>query len=142
MEFVNFKGRKITVNPLNYRIDWNSNKVSAPQFKVKRFLFPYWKQHLVLEELAIHVIPGSRDYRFDLVNMTRKIIVEVSPAQHLEYNKFFHKGSKINFANALKRDMDKQRWAEINGFTFVEICDCDMDGLSKEWFLEEYGITL
>jgi hypothetical protein len=139
MRFKTLAGREKDVNVTKYRIDWEpAREVSKPQAKVKKFLRPYWSGHLVLEEM---VLAGTR-MRADLTNISRRIIVEVSPAQHLEYNEFFHRGSKLNFVAALKRDLDKKKWAELNGFTFVEIFDEDLDVLNRKWFLDKYDITL
>jgi len=124
-------------NLQKYYIDWDY-KISGPQKRVKDFLYPYWRTHCVLEEL---IIPGSL-LRCDLVNLTRSIVLEVSPLQHTKYNEFFHR-SLSGFKESLKRDLAKGAWAERNGFTFVEIFDDDLKkGLSKAWFLEKYNITL
>ncbi len=123
------------MNLAPYYIDWNY-KVSAPQKMVKDFLRPFWKLDCVLEEFRI---PKTL-MRLDLFNISRHIVVEISPEQHQEYNEFFHK-TRAGFLSSLKRDMEKRAWAENEGFTFVEIYSDDMDKLSKEWFAEN-GVTL
>lgn len=129
--------RQINVNPSKYRIDWD-RKVSGPQKKVKDFLYPYWKNKLILEEFRV---PGA-DMRFDLVNLTDRVIVEVSPnSVHRQFNPFFHKNI-FNFKESVKRDFMKREWAEKNKFSFVEIYDEDMPKLSKAWFFETFDIIL
>lgn len=137
MKFKKLNSEKlVNVNLSKHYIDW-AHKVSAPQKAVKDFLKPYWKNDCVLEEF---LIPGSK-LRIDIFNISKHVIIEVSPKQHTEFNKFFHK-TRAAFLTALKRDMDKRKWGEDNGFTFVEIYDEDMkDGLTKEWFKEK-GVIL
>lgn len=119
----------------DYTIDWR-REVSRPQALVKQFLYPYWKGHIVLEEC---VIPGSRT-RIDLLNLTRKIAIEVSPSSSHSFNPFFHK-NKIKFGQAVKRELDKQRWCETNGFLYIELTDDDLANLSKKMFAER-GLEL
>lgn len=119
-----------------YRVDWN-RKVSAPQLKVKKFLYPFWRYHVVTEEARI---PGSL-LRIDLMNWSTLVCVEISPSGSHSYNKFFHK-SKANYGAAVKRELGKADWLERNGFTLCEIFDEDMEKLSPEWFEETYGVIL
>lgn len=128
--------RQISVNVVPDMIDW-SRKVSGPQKAVKEFLYPYWKRHVVLEEFTV---PRTR-WRMDLLNLTRKIAIEVSPGQHQKFNPFFHR-NRPNFGAALQRDIKKEEWAIRNGFTFVEIYQEDIDNLSVQWFQDTYGIAL
>lgn len=129
--------KNINIDIKPYRIDWE-RVVSKPQKAVKDFLFPYWKGKVILEEFKM---PGQR-LRFDIVNMTDHVIVEVSPKKvHGEYNKFFHK-TRQGYANSLKRDMFKIDWAEQNGFVLVEVFDEDVYNLDREWFREKYKVEL
>lgn len=129
--------KTINVDINKYRIDWD-RVVSKPQKAVKDFLYPYWKGKMILEEFKM---PGSR-LRFDIVNMTDHIIVEVSPKSvHGQFNKFFH-GNRMGYANSIKRDMSKVDWAEANGFVLVQVFDEDIDVLSREWFREKYEVEL
>lgn len=128
--------RPVNINVMKYMIDWD-RAVSKPQKKVKDFLLPYWRSHVVLEEF---VVPRTR-WRMDLINLTRKIAIEVSPIQHQQFVSFFHR-DKFRFGAAIKRDIEKQEWAVRNGFTFVEIFGEDINHLSKDWFINNYNITL
>ncbi len=136
MKFLTVKGKEKNVNISSYLIDWE-RKVSAPQKKVKDFLKPYWKADVLLEEF---LLPGSL-LRADLLNISRQILVEVSPAQHFEFNAHFHK-NKVGYLNSIKRDFQKEEWAIANGFKFVEIIDEDMEKLSRQLFWEKFDIML
>ena len=139
MKLKKFNSNKlINVNINKYRIDWNSKSASSLQKEVKDFLRPFWIGQIVCEEMTI---PGSR-MRCDFVNFNKKIVIEMSPGQHREYNKFFHKGSRLNYLNQLKRDLMKELWAIANGFKFVDIYEEDLPYLSREWFEKNYGINL
>ena len=133
---LNKPGQFANVNISDYLIDWD-RRVSGPQMKVKCFLRPYWKTHVVTEEL---VVPGSR-LRVDLIDWTRRIAVEVSPKGTHSFNAFFHK-HRIGFSSAVGRDLDKAKWLEENGLKLVEMFDDDLDALSPAWFQTKYGITL
>lgn len=133
---LNKPGQHADVRIADYLIDWE-RKVSGPQMKVKRFLYPYWKTHVVTEELRI---PSSL-LRVDIVNWTRRVAVEVSPSGSHSFNAFFHK-TRIGFGSAVGRDLDKAKWLEENGLKLVEVLDDDMDKLSPAWFKSKYDITL
>ena len=131
--------KKINVNLAKYKIDWD-HKVSGPQKKFSDFVYPFWKNHVILSEL---MIPGSRK-RCDLVNITRGYVIEVSPeSTHGTFNKFMH-GSRAGYLKRIKADLDKQTWAESNGFKFVEVTDVDLldENLNKEYYEEKFGIIL
>ena len=79
--------------------------------------------------------------RADLINLTSKIFLEVSPAAtHTKYNKFMHR-SRPGFLATIKRDEKKRIWAEQNGFLYVELNDAAIKGISKEIFAE-MGVEL
>lgn len=126
----------VNVNISEYLIDWD-HSVSKPQKKVKDYLRRYWIAHVVCEEFRI---PGSL-LRIDLINFTRKIVVEVSPAGTHSFNKFFHR-NRFKFGAAVERDLKKADWVIASGFEYVEICEDDLDKLSKEWFKTNYNIDL
>ena len=121
----------------DYLIDWNrAREVSRPQALVKQFLYPFWKGCVVLEETRI---PASR-LRIDLMNLSRRQIVEVSPSSSHSFNRFFHK-DRFRLGRAVQRDLDKVAWAERNRFTYVELTEEDIDNLSIALFRER-GVEL
>lgn len=128
---------EVNVNIANYKIDWEQ-KVSAPQKKVTDFLRQFWEYDYVLQEFRV---PGSL-LRFDIVNITKKIIVEVSPAStHDKYSKFIHK-SRGGFLKRVKSDADKKKWAEQNEFSFIELGTEDIKNLSKEMIEEKFEVII
>lgn len=131
-------GKPYNVAVKDYLIDWDKT-ISKPQKKVKDFLFPFWKNHVCLEEFKI---PRTL-LRIDLMNLTRRIAVEVSPeATHREYNKHFHAGNRMNYVNTLKRDAMKEEWIKANRFTFIELYDEDINNLSIELFYTKFDTIL
>lgn len=119
-----------------YMVDWD-RVVSRPQKAVKDFLCPFWRHAFVLEEFRI---PGSL-LRIDLMNVTRRIVVEVSPAGSHSYNSFFHK-NRFRFSDAIDRDLDKEHWSRENGFAYVEVGEDDIAKLSWDFFKDTYDIEL
>ncbi len=127
--------RPYKLDPNEYLIDWD-RKVSKPQKLVKEFLRPYWRTSVVGEEVRV---PGSK-CRLDLVNFTRRIVVEVSPSSSHDYNSWFHK-NRFKFGDAVQRDLDKVGWCDRNGFHYVELGDEEIGNLSVKLFAE-LGVEL
>lgn len=138
---MNFKklhsDRVANVNLSKYMVVWDGPCRSKFQKEVKQWLKPYWRGHLCVEELRI---PGSR-MTCDLVNITKKVIVETSGDQHLDFNPHFHLKNRANWLGQIKRDGKKKEWAAENGFLLVEIFPDDMP-LRLEFFQEKYGIDI
>ena len=127
----------VNYNLKSYLIDWD-RKVSGPQKKTKDFLKKYWKNDIVCEEL---LIKGSL-LRLDLINFTKKIIIEVSPRDlHVNYNKFMH-GGRSGYLKKLQSDAKKMEWSENNGFIFIELYDENINNLSVKMFKDEFSIDL
>lgn len=135
MKCFDLKGRPANIKVADYSIDWDK-KVSLPQYECKQFLRPYWKDDVVCEEMRL---PKSL-LRIDLTNWNKRIVVEVSPPHHTTFSPFFHR-SLAGYRASIKRDLDKVKWAELNGFLFIEITDDDLP-LSPKWFLEKHQVTL
>lgn len=134
--------REIKINPMLYLVDWK-RVVSGPQFAVKNFLYKYWKDNVVCEEFLIFTGKNKQKrYRYDLLNLTKKIIIEVSPdSTHLEFNKFMH-GTKANYHKRITGDYEKMELAELNGFKFIELNDEHLENLTKKMFKETFNLTL
>lgn len=135
MKVINLKGKLVSLNISKYRINWDKKRASDFQFGVKQFLKPFWEASICAEECRI---PGTL-LRLDLVNFSRKIIVEASWSQHTEFNKHFHQNSRINFLFQIKRDELKVKFAELNNFTFIEIYPADLP-LTLNSFISKFGI--
>jgi hypothetical protein len=136
LKFINLKNRLVDIPINKYNIDWD-RAVSKPQKKVKDFLFPYWQYDHCCEEFRI---PNSL-LRIDIINLVKKIIVEVSPGQHQKFNPFFHK-DRFEFLESIKRDSQKRKFAELNNYTFIELHDEYLLKLSHSLFLEKFGVSL
>lgn len=129
---------QVNVNVTEYLIDWEPKReVSKPQAAVKAFLRPYWRSHVVLEELRV---PGTK-MRIDLINLTRRLAIEISPSGSHAWNPFFHK-DRSKFGRAVARDLSKIDWCAQNGFTLIELGDEDLADLTAKMFLEKHGVTL
>ena len=129
----------VNVNVAAYLIDWEPKReVSKPQAAVKAFLRPYWKSHVVLEEFRI---PGTR-MRIDLINLTRRLAVEISPSGSHAWNPFFHNNDRSKFGRAIARDLSKGDWCCQNGFKLIELGDEELESLTVKMFLEKYEVTL
>jgi very-short-patch-repair endonuclease len=129
------KAVEVSVN--KYLVDWDAECRSIFQRDVKQFFKKYWSNHKVLEEFRL---PGSL-LRVDLVNLNKKLLVETNGKQHEEYNKHFHKGSRVNFLKQIQRDQQKRDWAEANGFTMIEIEPKDLP-LSLEFFRKQFNVEI
>lgn len=138
MKLFNIRGRLIGKNVSKYQIDWDAPSPSKLQFSVKQFLKTYWSNHYVYEEFPVY---GSR-MRVDILNATRKIAVEVHGQQHDAFNKFFHNNSRNNYRASIERDVDKYNWLTKNNFKIIEIYHHEVKGLTSQFILEKYGITL
>lgn len=141
MKIQDLSGRSHNLVLTDYLIDWNPKReVSKPQAAVKKFLYPYWRGHIVTEECPLKTGKG-RPMRGDLMNWTRRIAVEISPSSSHAFNAFFHK-SRLSFGAAVGRDLNKIAWFEKNGFTLIELGDEDLADLTAKMFLEKHGVTL
>lgn len=123
-----------------YILDWNKpRKISKVQREVETFLRPYWMGKQVLVEFRI---PSTR-LRIDLMVPSDELIVEVDGSQHMIYNSHFHV-SLSGYRASIGRDLDKEKFAENNGFTLVRITEDDVKAgaLCSEWFKKTYNVTL
>jgi hypothetical protein len=122
MKAVGLDGREYTFTPANNQSnvsDTNRSKLHKKAFKLAQEFYPHVE---ILEEVSL---PGSRVnggsvLQADIFLPIQKIIIEVHGEQHYNYIPFFHK-NKRDFFRAKARDVNKRRWAEINGFIFIEL---------------------
>jgi hypothetical protein len=135
MKFKTIYGKEKTLkNSRQYLIDWRKKTRSKFQDEVKKFLYPYWKNDVVFEELRL----VETRLTFDFFNANKKIAIEVQGQQHTKFVPFFH-GSRAKFLQQLKRDSKKYDFCKINGFNLIEIYD--VKELTKEFF-ESHGVYL
>ena len=138
MRLYNIYGRPQKRSVSKYLINWNKKSRSKIQFKVKKFLEPFWKSNIVYEEFPVY---GTR-MSVDILNATKKIAIEVQGRQHSEFNKFFHGNSRLKYLEGIKRDIKKAEWLEKNGFILLEVEEDEVDLLSIKFFLDKFGTIL
>ena len=138
MRLYNIHGRLQKRSVAKYLINWNKKSRSKIQFRVKKFLEPFWKAHVVYEEFPVY---GSR-MSVDILNATKKLAIEVQGKQHSEFNKFFHKNSRLKYLESIKRDIKKAEWLENNGYTLIEIEEHEVESLTRTFFKKQFGIKL
>jgi len=122
--------RRRIKRPVIYLINWEKGSRSKLQATVKVFLKVFWDGDVVFEEFPV---VGTR-LTLDFYNATKGIAIEVQGKQHTKYNKFFHKGNKINYLHQLKRDEEKLSFCDLNSIKLLEIHEgnMDFDSLHKE----------
>lgn len=129
--------KTVNVRIAKYTIKWDKSP-SNEQKILQDFLYPLWKNHIVLAEMRV---PGSK-MRCDIVNVTKMLILEYSPASHHgTFNKFFHK-NRVKYWESIKRDVQKEDWAAVNGFKMVTLDKDHLSKLSVDMFKEEFGAIL
>jgi len=138
MRLINIYGRPQNRIVTKYLIKWDAKSRSKIQFKVKQFLKKFWQNHIVYEEFPVY---GSR-MTVDILNATKKIAVEVQGRQHIEFNKFFHNNSRLEYLEAIKRDFEKASWLNKNGFKLIEINEGEINKLNKKFFEKQFNMTL
>jgi hypothetical protein len=138
MKLYDISGRLVNRSVNKYKIDWDAECRSKFQFEVKQFFRTYWYGQICYEEFPVY---GSR-MKVDLINMTKRIAVEVQGAQHDQFNKFFHGNSRSKYLRSITRDYQKRQWLEKNDFTVLEILPEDMPSLSKRYIREKFEINI
>ena len=138
MKLYNIAGKLAYKSVNKYRIEWEKKCRSNIQFEVKQFFKPYWISHICYEEFPVY---GTR-MKVDMINMTKRIAVEVQGAQHESFNKFFHGNSRANYLKSIKRDYHKAVWLENNNFKVLEIKKEDLASLSREYILEKFEVSI
>ena len=138
MKLYNLAGKLVYKSVRKYRIDWGKKCRSNIQYEVKQFFHPYWKTQICYEEFPVY---GTR-MKVDMINMTKRIAVEVQGAQHEAFNKFFHGNSRANYLKSIRRDYDKAVWLENNNFKLLEIKEEDLPSLSRGYILEKFEVNI
>ena len=131
MTFKTLLGKRRRIKrPVIYLINWEKNSRSKLQTKVKDFLKVFWDGDVVFEEFPV---VGTR-LTIDFYNATKNIAIEVQGNQHTKYNKFFHKGNKMNYLDQLKRDDEKLSFCNLNNIKLLEVHEghLDFNSLHKE----------
>jgi hypothetical protein len=129
MKILDINGKLINVDLRESNHPPRENCRSLIQKKVQLILLDLFPFDLILEEFTI---PGSR-LSLDFLVPKRKIAIEVQGEQHDKYNSFFHgEKTSLKFGKQIKRDVQKQEWAQMNDFSLIEIRDeKDIECLQK-----------
>jgi hypothetical protein len=138
MRLYNVRGKLQSRSVSKYLIKWDKKSRSKLQFNVKQFFKQYWENHIVYEEFPVY---GTK-LKVDLINVTKKIAIEVNGPQHDNFNKFFHGNSRAKYLESIKRDIQKRDWLELNNFIIMEIYQDDLKNLSLEYLKGLYGISI
>ena len=138
MKLYDISGKLRYKSVQKYRIKWDAECRSNLQYEVKQFFKTYWMGQICYEEFPVY---GTR-MKVDMINMTKRIAVEVQGAQHDSFNKFFHNNSRANYLSSIKRDYDKRVWLENNDFKVLEIFEEDLPSLSKKYISEKFEISI
>ena len=138
MKLYDISGKLRYKSVQKYRIKWDAECRSNLQYEVKQFFKTYWMGQICYEEFPVY---GTR-MKVDMINMTKRIAVEVQGAQHDSFNKFFHNNSRANYLSSIKRDYDKRVWLENNDFKVLEIFEEDLPSLSKKYISEKFDISI
>jgi very-short-patch-repair endonuclease len=134
MIFLSATGRKIKVNSSKYVVDWDAKSRSKLQASVKQILKEVWRGDRVFEEFPV---VGTR-MTIDFYNATQEVAIEVDGKQHIEFNKFFHRGNRMNFLDQLKRDDKKEIFCEDNGIKLYRIYEGEDLSESVQKILDDY----
>ncbi len=138
MKLYNIKGKLVNKSVTKYRIKWDAECRSNFQYEVKQFFKKFWYGQICYEECPVY---GTR-MKVDLINMTKRIAVEVQGAQHESFNKFFHNNSRANYLKSITRDHDKIVWLENNNFKILEIFEADLASLSKKYIFDKFEVSI
>ena len=138
MKLYDIKGRLVNKSVTKYRIRWDGECRSNFQYEVKQFFKKFWYGQICYEEFPVY---GTR-MKVDLINMTKRIAVEVQGAQHEQFNKFFHNNSRANYLKSITRDHDKIVWLENNNFKILEIFESDLASLSKKYIFDKFEVSI
>ncbi len=130
--------REVLLNIAKYRINWDTDGSSKPERLFRDLIKPYWKNSIILFQV---IIPGSL-LRLDFLNVTKKLLVEIDGKQHSEFNKHFHNNSRANYLASIKRDLQKEKWAEDNNIKVLHLNEADLKVFSPQYIKEKFDIDI
>jgi very-short-patch-repair endonuclease len=130
--------KEILIRAHKYLINWDKSGNSSLERQFRELIKPYWLRCVVLFQCTI---PGSK-LKIDFLNCNKRLAVEINGPQHDKFNKFFHNGSLNVFKDAMRRDLQKQRWLEENNIILLELIQEDLDNFSPRIIEQKYGIDI
>jgi len=112
-------GNKHNINLGTISINTVRELRSSLHIQARALLKELYPMTQIVEEVSIPILPGQTIY-FDFFIPLFKTFIEVQGQQHYEQSSLFHK-NEADFLKQKKRDNDKVRWTELNGFTLIEL---------------------
>ena len=139
MKWILPSNREINITFKKYKIDFDKPSRSKQQFKIKQFLRKHCAHHILFEEVRI----PSTLLKVDFLNLTKNFAIEHQGVAHIQngFNTFFHNNDRLKYLGSIKRDVEKRKHLERNGFTLIETFPEDLP-LTINFFIEKYGIYL
>ena len=120
MKVLGLDGKEYILDTKKYLVNTRAIR-SSHHLRARKIVVDVFYPYQVLEEVTL---PGSSAKQsklaLDFCIPSSTIGIEVHGEQHFQYIPYFHK-SKIGFAQAKKRDLDKKEWCRVNGFTLIEL---------------------
>ena len=120
MKVVGLNGREYNLDTKKFLISTRIRR-SFYHLLARDLVVDIFHPYQVLEEVTL---PGSSNKKsklaLDFLIPSCTMGIEVHGEQHFKYTPFFHK-SKIGFAQAKRRDLDKKEWCRINDIKLVEL---------------------
>lgn len=128
MKLLSSSGREYSIQPLDYiRSNDDTKNKSSGHLLARNILKELYPGEWILEEVPLKI--NKSTLYADFLIKRHNLVIEVQGKQHKEFNAFFHKTIE-NFRESKKRDIQKQNWCEINGFTLIELYDGETE---DEW---------
>ena len=137
MRWIRKNGRVINLNITKYLCDFDSTKGSSGEVAVRKFLKKHSSTQVWCEQVRI---PGEL-MTIDFLAPGLKIAIEFDGKFHHAYNKWAHKGSKLNFLAQIKRDVSKDEHLTRNSFQIIRLEDSDLP-LTLSLFREKFEVYL
>lgn len=120
MKVLGLNGREYNLDTKKYLTN-NRSRRSFYHLTAREIIVESFHPYQVLEEVTL---PGSSlkkaKLSLDFMIPSCMMAIEVHGEQHFKYTPFFHK-SKVGFAQAKRRDLDKKEWCRINDIVLVEL---------------------
>lgn len=137
MTFKTLTGRLKSIPVKPYLVCWDCDQGSKFAAEILDFLYRYWRHDVVVAELPVAGTKMSYDY----VNLSKKIVVECDGQQHDSYVPGHFHNTRADYLAQIKRDLAKDKAAELNDFKMVRIKPRDLP-LTLTWFKEFYNLDL
>ena len=130
--------KEVLITYKKYLINWENDGASKLEVSFRDFIHPFWKNSIILYQFKI---PGSL-LRIDFLNVNKRLAVEIDGEQHESFNKHFHANSRNTYLAAIKRDLDKEKWCELNNIKLIRLNVKDLKNLNLRELETKFNINL